>query len=121
MSKNERLFPLVVPAERQSDTNTHLKVQVLYRKGYGIILRIGPVGLKTFGGVSMEITDCFTAASYVLEDAKRLNAKRVDAVAADTLDAVASKVGPAWTKVSDFLRGNGWELADDAAPQAVAS
>lgn len=84
------------PANSVTNASNCIQVSVNYWKGRGITASAYPAESKPSGSVMVLVT---SGAAVKLEDAARLNRKRVDACLQAASEQIAAKAGPVWDLV----------------------
>lgn len=116
MKRHEHLIPIKPHVDGK--TKNYLSFQVYYRKDgrRGIYMSAAPIGIEATArvGVSIRTFGVGTGMSAIIEETKRLNQKRVDALFAEALESIKAKDGPAWMMVKHVLDSNSKEIDAEA-------
>lgn len=92
------------PANSVTNASNCIQVGVNYWKGRGITASAYPAETKPSGSVAVLVT---SGAAVKLEDAARLNRKRVDACLRSASEQITAKAGPVWDLVLKVCGANG--------------
>lgn len=116
-----------LPVANPNEQHTHLEISVYYRKAGmsfatykhvrgGIYVSCMPVK-KERGSVEFA---AFTSKSILVEDASRLNRKKVEAWSGEARRQIEAKEGEVWELVAHICAEHGLTLAESQTPNTNA-
>jgi len=116
MSRKERLIPIKPHVEGKK--KNYLSFQVYYKRDgrRGIYMSVAPIGIEATDSPGLYIRSygLWMGMSALIEETKRLNQKRLDALHEEALASINAKDGPAWMLVKQVLEKEGKEIDEEA-------